>query len=95
MSGELFVVEEAVLYLLFGHLAIADPVVVVLHNRQFHPDEYVRAKKDAKLALEKLETSMQEAEGRIVAVILQNSDKQMAEASGGKHNYDIRDIVGC
>ncbi|KVL37131.1 hypothetical protein WS96_09435 [Burkholderia sp. MSMB1835] len=38
---------------------------------------------------------MQEAEGRIVAEMLRNSDKQTAEASGGKHDYEIRSIVGC
>ncbi|WP_198388191.1 hemagglutinin repeat-containing protein, partial [Burkholderia ubonensis] len=64
-------------------------------NRQLHPDEYVRAKKDAKIVAEKLGISVQEAEGRIVAEILRNSDKQTAEASGGKHDYEIRSIVGC
>lgn len=67
----------------------------VLYNRQLHPDEYARAKKDAKIVSEKLGISEQEAEGRIVAEILRNSDKQTAEASGGKHDYEIRSIVGC
>ncbi|MGU7784734.1 hemagglutinin repeat-containing protein, partial [Burkholderia sp. PU8-34] len=64
-------------------------------NRQLHPDEYARAKKDAKIAAEKLGISLAQAEGRIVAEILRNSDKQTAEASGGKHDYEIRSIVGC
>ncbi|WP_152601905.1 hemagglutinin repeat-containing protein [Burkholderia paludis] len=64
-------------------------------NRQLHPDEYARAKKDAKIVAEKLGISLQEAEGRIVAEILRNSDEQTAEASGGKHDWEIRSIVGC
>lgn len=64
-------------------------------NRQLHPDEYARAKKDAKIVAEKLGISVQEAEGRIVAEILRNSDEQTAEASGGKHDWEIRSIVGC
>lgn len=64
-------------------------------NRQLHPDEYARAKKDAKIVAEKLGVSVQEAEGRIVAEILRNSDEQTAEASGGKHDWEIRSIVGC
>ncbi|WP_374193525.1 hypothetical protein [Trinickia mobilis] len=64
-------------------------------NRQLHPEEYARAKKDAKIVAEKLGISVQDAEGRIVAEILRNSDKQTAEASGGKHDYEIRSIVGC
>ncbi|MGU7774116.1 hypothetical protein ACV229_28555 [Burkholderia sp. MR1-5-21] len=39
--------------------------------------------------------SVEQAESRIVAEILRNSDKQTAEASGGKHDYEIRRIVGC
>ncbi|MGP8473185.1 hemagglutinin repeat-containing protein [Burkholderia sp. PR2] len=64
-------------------------------NRQLHPDEYAGAKKDAKIVAEKLGISVQEAEGRIVAEILRNSDEQTAEASGGKHDWEIRSIVGC
>ncbi len=64
-------------------------------NRQLHPDEYARAKKDAKIVAEKLGISVQEAEGRIVAEILRNSDEQTAEASRGKHDWEIRSIVGC
>ncbi|WP_260434308.1 hemagglutinin repeat-containing protein, partial [Burkholderia anthina] len=64
-------------------------------NRQLHPDEYARAKKDAKIVAQKLGISVEEAEGRIVAEILRNSDKQAAEVSRGKHDYEIRSIVGC
>ncbi|MBU9264474.1 hemagglutinin repeat-containing protein, partial [Burkholderia multivorans] len=64
-------------------------------NRQLHPDEYARAKKDAKIVAEKLGISIEQAEGRIIAEILRNSDKQTAKASGGKHDYEIRSIVGC
>ncbi|MBU9264373.1 hemagglutinin repeat-containing protein, partial [Burkholderia multivorans] len=64
-------------------------------NRQLHPDEYARAKKDAKIVAEKLGITVEQAEGRIVAEILRNSDKQTAEASGGKHDYEVRSIVGC
>ncbi|WP_186229571.1 hypothetical protein [Burkholderia gladioli] len=64
-------------------------------NRQLHPDEYARAKKDAKIVAEKLGINVREAEGRIVAEILRNSDQQTAEASGGKHDWEIRSIVGC
>ncbi|MCA8312598.1 hypothetical protein LGM90_29240 [Burkholderia sp. AU28942] len=64
-------------------------------NRQLSPDEYARAKKDAKIVAEKLGISVELAEGRIVAEMLRNSDKQMAEASGGKHDYEVRSIVGC
>ncbi|MEX3977784.1 hypothetical protein AB4Y45_02240 [Paraburkholderia sp. EG287A] len=66
-----------------------------LYNRQLHPDEYALAKKNAKLVADKLGISVQEAEGRIIAEILRNSDKQTAEASGGKHDWEIRSIVGC
>jgi filamentous hemagglutinin len=68
---------------------------VDLYNRQLHPDEYALAKKNAKLVADKLGISVQEAEGRIIAEILRNSDKQTAEASGGKHDWEIRSIVGC
>ncbi|WP_175689828.1 hemagglutinin repeat-containing protein [Burkholderia anthina] len=63
-------------------------------NRQLHPEEYARAK-DAKIVAEKLGISVEQAEGRIVAEILRNSDKQTAEAAGGKHDYEIRSILGC
>ncbi|CAB3755758.1 hypothetical protein [Paraburkholderia solisilvae] len=60
-----------------------------------HPDEYALAKKDAKVAAQRLGISEQQAEGRIVAEILRNSDKQTSDASGGVHDYEIRAIVGC
>ncbi|MEJ2768940.1 hypothetical protein [Mycetohabitans sp. B46] len=44
---------------------------------------------------QQLKISEQEAEGRIVAEILRNSDQQTAQASGGKQDYEIRRIVGC
>ncbi|WP_235212692.1 hemagglutinin repeat-containing protein, partial [Burkholderia paludis] len=64
-------------------------------NRQLHPDEYATAKQNAKLVSEKLGISVEQAEGRIVAEILRNSDKQTTQVSGGKHDYEIRSIVGC
>ncbi|WP_246641537.1 hemagglutinin repeat-containing protein [Paraburkholderia edwinii] len=66
-----------------------------LYNRQLHPDEYKRAEKDAKLVAMQLGISQEEAEGRIVAEMLRNSDKQTADASGGVHDYEVRSIVGC
>ncbi|CAB3755762.1 hemagglutinin repeat-containing protein [Paraburkholderia solisilvae] len=65
------------------------------YNRQLHPDEYALAKKDAKVAAQRLGISEQQAEGRIVAEILRNSDKQTSDASGGVHDYEIRAVVGC
>uniref|UniRef100_UPI002E21C74B hemagglutinin repeat-containing protein n=1 Tax=Ralstonia pseudosolanacearum TaxID=1310165 RepID=UPI002E21C74B len=64
-------------------------------NRQLHQSEYDRAKVYAKDVARKLGISVQEAEARIVAEMLSNSDKQTAEASGYKHDYDVRKIVGC
>ncbi|SAL41121.1 filamentous hemagglutinin outer membrane protein [Caballeronia sordidicola] len=64
-------------------------------NRQLHPDEYAMAKKNAPIVAKALGISVQEAEGRIVAEILRNSDQQTAAASGGKHDYEVRSIVGC
>ncbi|ABE29341.1 hemagglutinin repeat-containing protein [Paraburkholderia xenovorans] len=64
-------------------------------NRQLHPDEYARAKKDAKVVAQQLGISEQEAEGRIVAEMLRNSDKQTADDSGGIHDYQVRAIIGC
>lgn len=65
------------------------------NNRQLHQSEYDMAKKNAKLVAKKLGISEAEAEGRIVAEILSNSDKQTAEATGGKHDYEVRSILGC
>ncbi|WP_338862706.1 hemagglutinin repeat-containing protein [Mycetohabitans rhizoxinica] len=64
-------------------------------NRQLHQGEYDLAKRHAKLVAQQLKISEQEAEGRIVAEILRNSDQQTAEATGSKHDYEIRSIVGC
>ncbi|WP_256701968.1 hypothetical protein [Burkholderia sp. SRS-W-2-2016] len=64
-------------------------------NRQLHPDEYAMAKKDAKIVAKELGISEQEAEGRIVAEILRNSDQQTADGSGGVHDYEVRAIIGC
>ncbi|WP_433705656.1 beta strand repeat-containing protein [Paraburkholderia sacchari] len=66
-----------------------------LYNRQLHPDEYALAKKDAKIVAKQLGISEQEAEGRIVAELLRNSDQQTADASGGVHDYQVRAIIGC
>ena len=68
---------------------------LVANNRQLHQSEYDMAKKNTKLVAEKLGISEAEAEGRIVAEILSNSDKQTADATGGKHDYEVRSIIGC
>ncbi|MBB2919324.1 filamentous hemagglutinin [Cupriavidus alkaliphilus] len=64
-------------------------------NRQLHQSEYDFAKKNAKVVAQKLGISEREAEGRIVAEILRNSDKETADAADGKHDYEVRSIVGC
>lgn len=64
-------------------------------NRQLHQSEYDKAKIYAKDVARKLGISEQDAEARIVAEMLSNSDKQTAEASGYKHDYEVRKIVGC
>jgi filamentous hemagglutinin len=64
-------------------------------NRQLHQSEYDFAKKYAKLVASKLGISKEEAEGRIVAEILRNSDKQTADAAAGRHDYEIRGLLGC
>lgn len=64
-------------------------------NRQLHQTEYDFAKKNAKVVAEKLGISEHDAEGRIVAEILRNSDKQAADTAGGKHDYEVRGIIGC
>lgn len=66
-----------------------------VNNRQLHQREYDFAKKQAKLVAEKLGISLNEAEGRIVAEILRNSDQQTAQATDGKHDYGVRSILGC
>jgi filamentous hemagglutinin len=67
----------------------------VRFNRQLHPDEYAMAKKDAKVVAKQLGISEQEAEGRIVAELLRNSDQQTSHASNGVHDYEVRAIIGC
>jgi filamentous hemagglutinin len=67
----------------------------VLYNRQLHQSEYDDAKRHAKTVAKELGISEQEAEGRIVAEIPRNSDKRTADASGGKHDWAVRSIVGC
>ncbi len=64
-------------------------------NRQLDQSEYDDAKRHAKTVAKELGISAQAAEGRIVAEILRNSDKQTAGASGGKHDWEVRGIVGC
>lgn len=53
------------------------------------------AKKGAKVVAKQLGISEQEAEGRIVAEMLRNSDQQTSDASGGVHDYEVRAIIGC
>ncbi|XOD02580.1 hemagglutinin repeat-containing protein [Burkholderia sp. 22PA0099] len=64
-------------------------------NRQLHPDEYKKAEKYAKQVATQLGISEGEAEGRILAELMRNSDQQTAQASGGVHDYEVRGIVGC
>jgi filamentous hemagglutinin len=66
-----------------------------MNNRQLHQNEYDFAKKYKKLIANKLGISEADAEGRIVAEMQRNSDKQTADASGGIHDYAIRSILGC
>jgi len=82
-------------YLVGGNAGAFAAANVDLYNRQLHPDEYAQAKKNAKLVADQLGISVEEAEGRIVAEMLRNSDQQTADASGGKHDYEVRSILGC
>ncbi len=66
-----------------------------LYNRQLHQHEYDDARRHAKTVAKELGISEQEAEGRIIAEMLSNSDKRTAEATDGKHDYEIRRIIGC
>ena len=43
----------------------------------------------------KLRIPATDAEGRIVAELLRNSDKDTASSTGGVHDYDLRGILGC
>lgn len=73
-----------------GGAAVAD-----MFNRQLHPSEYDFAKKNAKVVADHLKITEEEAISRIVAEILRNSDRDAAESSGGKHDWEIRAAVGC
>ena len=72
-----------------------------LNNRQLHQDQYDYAKKNAKQVAAELsrregrEVSADEAEGRMVAEMLRNSDQTTNQAAGGVHDYVLRGIVGC
>jgi len=81
--------------LLGGGTGAASGISVDANNRQLHQSEYDMVKKKAKLVAQKLGISEAEAEGRIVAELQRNSDQQTADASGGKHDYEIRSLVGC
>ncbi|MFJ3045274.1 hypothetical protein ACIPEN_05540 [Herbaspirillum chlorophenolicum] len=78
-----------------GTQGLASAVSVEANNRQLHQSEYDFAKKNAKLVAQKLKIGEQEAEGRIIAELLRNSDKQTADAAAGKHDYEIRSLIGC
>ncbi|PUA18083.1 hemagglutinin repeat-containing protein [Glaciimonas sp. PCH181] len=78
-----------------GGAGAASGLSVEANNRQLHQSEYDLAKKNAKLVAQKLGISEQVAEGRIVAEMQRNSDEQTANAAGGKHDYEIRGIIGC
>lgn len=73
-----------------GGAAVAD-----MFNRQLHPSEYDFAKKNAKVVADHLKITEEEAISRIVTEILRNSDRDAAESSGGKHDWEIRAAVGC
>jgi len=68
---------------------------VVVNNMQLHQKDYDSAKKNAKITAKKLGITDQEAEARIVAEIMRNTDKQTAAETAGKHDYEIIKIVGC
>jgi len=59
-----------------------------------HPDEHALAKKDVKIVAKQLGIREQEAEGRIVAEMLRNSDQQTSDAAAGIHDYQVRAIIG-
>jgi len=65
------------------------------NNGLAHQDEYDFAKKNRQLVAQKLGISEQEAEGRIVAEILRNSDEVYATGTGGIHDYEVRSLLGC
>jgi len=64
-------------------------------NRQLSQDQYDKARQFKKIVAQKLGISEEEAEGRIVAEMLRNSDLEAFAASGGKKDYEIRKWVGC
>ncbi|WP_235185085.1 hemagglutinin repeat-containing protein [Cupriavidus sp. SK-3] len=76
-------------------------LAVDANNRMPHQSEYDFAKKNAKIiadALSKKEgrtVTVEEAEGRIIAEMQRNSDKQTADSAGGKRDYEIRSFIGC
>lgn len=78
-----------------GSVSASTALNADINNRQLHQREYDFAKKYAKLVAEKLGVAKEEAEGRIVAEILRNSDKATAIAAGDKHDYEIRALLGC
>ncbi|WP_034300613.1 hemagglutinin repeat-containing protein [Herbaspirillum sp. RV1423] len=78
-----------------GSQGLASAVNVEANNRQLHQTEYDLAKKNAKVVAQKLKIGEPEAEARIIAELQRNSDKQTADASAGKHDYEIRSLVGC
>ncbi|VVE58680.1 filamentous hemagglutinin [Pandoraea horticolens] len=65
------------------------------YNRQLSQDQYDKARQYKKIVAQKLHISEEEAEGRIVAEMLRNSDKKTSDASGGIMDWDVRRIVGC
>ncbi|MFA9439657.1 hypothetical protein ACDA63_08475 [Uliginosibacterium sp. sgz301328] len=65
------------------------------YNRMLHQNEYDKAKRYAKQVAEKLGISEQEAEERIIAEMMRNSDQQTAEATGGNIDWEIRSLIGC
>ncbi|EJM95342.1 hypothetical protein PMI40_05017 [Herbaspirillum sp. YR522] len=78
-----------------GNTGAASGFNVDLNNRQLHQSEYDFAKKNSKLVAQKLNISELEAEARILAEMLRNSDKQTADAAGAIHDYEIISLVGC
>lgn len=78
-----------------GSAGLASSVSVEQFNRQLHQSQYDMAKKNAKLVANKLHISEPQTEARIIAELQRNSDKQTADAAGGKHDYEIRSLIGC
>ncbi len=63
------------------------------NNRQLDRNQYEFARKNARIVGQKLGINEVVAEGRIVAEMMRNSDKDYAVGTGGIHDYEVRSIV--